>query len=109
MCSFVYMAERSCFILETLQMETVESVGTHVQQGGLHHLSQLLDLLLTSTYITVGHIRLLLHLQYHIFDKESLLQLERFLASITAASSSFFKSLSKTFIRKSNKLQQYFL
>lgn len=50
-CSIVYMADGDW------------SVGTHVQQGGLHHFSQLLDLLLTSTYITVGHIRLLLHLQ----------------------------------------------
>lgn len=35
-----------------------------MKQGGLNHFSQLLDLLLASTDITVGHIRLLLHLQH---------------------------------------------
>lgn len=34
----------------------------HMQQGSLHHFSQLLDLLLTSTDVTVGHVGLLLHL-----------------------------------------------
>lgn len=34
-----------------------------MEQGGLDHFSQLLDLLLTPTNIAVGHIRLLLHLK----------------------------------------------
>lgn len=38
-------------------------VNTHMEQGGLDHFSQLLDLLLTPTNIAVGHIRLLLHLK----------------------------------------------
>lgn len=35
---------------------------THMEQRGLNHFSQLLDLLFTTSDITVGHIRLLLHL-----------------------------------------------
>lgn len=42
-----------------------------MEQGGLHHFSQLLNLLLTSTNIAVGHIRLLFHLQH---DNKELLQ-----------------------------------
>lgn len=38
--------------------------STHVEQGGLDHFPQLLNLLLTSTHITVGHIGLLLYLQH---------------------------------------------
>lgn len=38
-------------------------VKTHVEEWSFNHLSQLLNLLLTTTNITVGHIRLLLHLQ----------------------------------------------
>lgn len=38
--------------------------NTHVQQGGLHNLPQLLNLLFTPTNVTVGDIRLLLHLWY---------------------------------------------
>lgn len=34
-----------------------------MEQGGLDHFSQLLNLLLTPTNIAVGHIRLLLHLE----------------------------------------------
>lgn len=44
-----------------------------MEQRGLDHFSQLLNLLLTSTDITVGHIRLLLHLRHG--NKELLLQL----------------------------------
>lgn len=39
-------------------------VNTHMEQGGLDHFPQLLNLLLTSTNIAVGHIRLLLYLQH---------------------------------------------
>lgn len=35
---------------------------THVKKGGLHHFSEFLDLLFTSTHIAVGHIRLFLYL-----------------------------------------------
>lgn len=36
---------------------------THVEQRGLHHFPQLLDLLFTPAHVAVGHVRLLLHLQ----------------------------------------------
>lgn len=49
-------------------------VNTHVEQGGLDHFPQLLNLLLTPTNITVGHIRLLLHLQHQ--NKEWLILVE---------------------------------
>lgn len=39
-------------------------VSTHMQQGGLDHFPQLFNLLLASTNITVGHVRLLLNLQH---------------------------------------------
>lgn len=57
-------------------------VKTHMQQGGLDHFSQLLNLLLTSTNIAVGHIRLLLHLQYNIWIKSHYYGWKRFLWKI---------------------------
>lgn len=43
-----------------------------MEQWSLNYFSQLLNLLLTSTNITVGHIRLLLHLRQHMDKNESL-------------------------------------
>lgn len=45
-------------------LRTRKVTRTHVEQRRLHHFSQLLNLLFTSTDIAVGHIRLLLHLPH---------------------------------------------
>lgn len=47
-----------------------------MQQGGLDHFSQLLDLLLASTNVTVGHVRLLLDLQHENKVLQLLLEME---------------------------------
>lgn len=47
-----------------------------MEQGGLDHFPQLLNLLLTSTNITVGHIRLLLHLQHENTVLQLILEIE---------------------------------
>lgn len=72
---------------------------THMEQRGLNHFSELLDLLFAAPNITVGHIRLLLHLfmystslylQYCLDDVHDTKQPEQFRTCIIVTVGSIF-------------------
>lgn len=69
---------------------------THVQQGGLHNLPQLLNLLFASTNVTVGDVGLLLNLRYENTSVITLMDTWPIISTRTLPFLKFLKCLQMT-------------